>query len=1109
MKPTLYIFALILNISYLHSQVSESFETGSLGNNSTWEGNVIDFKINDQQQLQLQAQSAGNSYINTPIFINQNDTFFWDFWFNLKFAPSANNQFRFYLMASEMNFTSATLEGIYIEIGENGSNDPIKLVKQNGLSHTLIGTGIAGVAAKMDVDTRIRVFKTPANLFLISVDTNGFFSFVSDFQAYCTPNFMTNYLGIWCKYTQSNTQNFYFDDFNFGSFHKDTNAPILKGCKVLGSQKIALTFNEPLHNPSLNNFQVANQPIQSISLDVDARKLHIDFSSELMHEVQHNLFISQITDTALNVSQDTNCSFTYIKPVPFDLIINEFLADPNPSIGLPSTDYIELYNSKNYDINSINYKLYINNSYIGLPERIIPAKSYALIIPNTYLNYFPGLNTLPVSNFNIGMENTELTISDTGNFIIDKVSFHKSWYQDPIKAEGGFSLERIHINENCLQAPNFIASNSYTGGTPGYQNSVYQATLIPLEAKMSIIDSQKVLIVLNKYTDLNEWTLNNFTDLSNLPIFSQIQFNDGYKIIGELVQTIENNQELAIKITYAGNDCNGILNTMDTILKSLHYIPKFGDLILSEIMAAPKSSTVYPFEYIEILNRTGLNISLKDFSIKIGNSTHPLVDYIIKPGEYVALSSSLQAPTPFIYNHFSTLSNENGHYTLLHKSGELIHIAEYQKENFEDSHKKLGGYSLELSDINAYCTQDRNWKESLSPHGGTPAQANSQQIEIELQKAPNAVYRGVNEDSIYVYLDNCINPSSLKTAQLWANQTMLQGEFYADPSNLKLIKFKSTSSIPWSLKLELKNLNSCETNEKSNSSIHMPNNEISAKNGLQINEVLYYPLNNKSKYIEFMNVGDSAISLYNIYVGKYDTSFSTFQSGNYPFNKHLWLLPNEILCLTIDPYQISNDYTQASAAHILKSITLDLPSSAGAFLAVKNASNEIIDLVHINPDFHTSFISDKKGIALERTYAKSNGLHKQAWSSASTSSNYGTPGSPNSQWIHDFIATQYLELNSEIFSPDLDGYEDLLQIKCLLPQAGNQISLSIINEYGQIVKNLVTNEIAGTNFTCIWDGAMNNGIKAPIGIYKVQLNGFTQKGDKLTSSQIVVLATRK
>lgn len=1100
-------------VPYLYAQVWDDFSYPFLNNNSIWEGNTQDFKINNQQQLQLNASAGGSTYINTPIFVNGTDSFYWEFWFNLGFAPSANNQFRFYLMASGMDFLASNLDGIYLEIGENGSNDPIKIVKQNGTSHTLIGSGVAGSVYAQNAPKRIRVLKTPADSFFISFDSSAFYSFKHDFKAHVNINFSTNFMGIWCKYTQSNTQNFYFDDISFDLFTSDQTAPKLLNGKILTANKLAFLFSEPIHKTLFYASQISrnNESPTLLTLDTDQRVLIADFNTPMQHATVYNIEIKNVYDTAQNKSSDTNLHLTFIKPVPFDLVINEIHADPTPTIGLPNTEYVELFNTQNYSIQTKYYKLCIENNCISLPDKVIPAKGLGLIIPNSFINYFPGLNVLPVSSLpSINNTEAKVSIRDTGNTLIDFVKFHISWYNDPIKDDGGFSLERINPYSFCDALPNFTASNSYTGGTPGYTNSVFDTTLIPLKIITAyMVDTNKFEIVLNKYTKTSNWSIYNFQDSLQFSMVSSIIFKSRDTIQATLNFIPAKNKIFKIRIQYFGADCNNSGLELDTLIPLKYYKPNWGDIVISEILGNPKSGSKYPYEFIELYNRTNLPLNLNEFKFTNSSSEYPLPNKVLYPGEYVALSSKAWASGEAISIPLPTLPNEFAQFTLVHNSNTLIHRVEYNIDFFEDAQKKAGGYSLELSDLNALCNQSANWKECLSPDGATPGKPNSRTQDLPQLTPPQAVYRGVSADTITLFFSKAIHPNLIKEATLYSKGNKLNGNWYIHKSNPLIAKFKVYSAIPWGEEIEITNLYSCETNEKGISKIQLPSNKNSANTGLQINEVLFYPQTGRAKYVELYNYGDSAISLKNLYLGKYDTSLMVFISGSILCNEELWLLPNELICFTTNPKQTIEDYPMNSPDHIWFRSKLDLPSSSGAILALRNDKSKIIDLASINPNYHTSFISEHKGIALERTYVYSNGLNKSAWASASKHDGYGTPGKMNSQWIENFKVDEILELSSEYFSPDQDGLEDLVQIKCKFTDKENQINLQIYNEYGQLIKTLARNEYVGTNYSVVWDGGMQNGAKAPIGIYKVVLDGYNQSGKKIKDSKILVLAIQK
>ena len=64
-----------------------------------------------------------------------------------------------------------------------------------------------------------------------------------------------------------------------------------------------------------------------------------------------------------------------------------------------------------------------------------------------------------------------MLISPEG-IMIDSIFYTSAWYHDHEKADGGWSLERIDLNNPCGDEHNWTASDDPSGGTPGRQNSV-------------------------------------------------------------------------------------------------------------------------------------------------------------------------------------------------------------------------------------------------------------------------------------------------------------------------------------------------------------------------------------------------------------------------------------------------------------------------------------------------------------------------------------------------------------------------------------------------------------------------------------------------------------
>jgi hypothetical protein len=110
--------------------IALDFSDNDFTSNPVWDGDQSKFQINGSQQLQLNGASATDTaYLYTANSQVQNTE--WNFWVNLKFQPSTQNQLRVYLVSDQQNLYGS-LNGYFIQIGETGSNDSVKLYRQDG-----------------------------------------------------------------------------------------------------------------------------------------------------------------------------------------------------------------------------------------------------------------------------------------------------------------------------------------------------------------------------------------------------------------------------------------------------------------------------------------------------------------------------------------------------------------------------------------------------------------------------------------------------------------------------------------------------------------------------------------------------------------------------------------------------------------------------------------------------------------------------------------------------------------------------------------------------------------------------------------------------------------
>lgn len=494
-----------LSASRLSAQLQENFSDGELHHNPQWLGDTSQFRVNSSYILQSDGNGSDTLYISTAGPAITNNIQCHEIWLRLQFSPSENNHIRWYLYSSSADLESP-LNGYYIRIGENGAGDCIRFYRQNGTQHQLLASGPAGTMSRNDNTVRIRVLYDPAGTFSLYADTLG--NYVYSLQATWSDSIVTGqpYTGIWFRHSTSNATRFYADDLYAGPYLPDLSPPLVSGFEPGPAGQLKILFNEPLSGNSYTNLQnyiLNNTSLpDSVKISVSGQELRLFFAPVWPQESNHSLWIGGLQDLAGNSMSDTLLSFTYAAPRPFNLVINEILADPNPPVGLPDCEFIELYNRMSYPVNLGAYRLQIGNNVVGLPSSLLAAHAYTLIFDESYLPYFPGLHTVPVAGFPaINNSGAPLILKDSSGMLIHEVHFKSSWYLDPVKDDGGFSLEQKNPDDLCSGQANWRASDFGTGGTPGFQNSIYSTTKQALSMDWIAEDSCHALLVFNKKSD--------------------------------------------------------------------------------------------------------------------------------------------------------------------------------------------------------------------------------------------------------------------------------------------------------------------------------------------------------------------------------------------------------------------------------------------------------------------------------------------------------------------------------------------------------------------------------------------------------------------------------
>lgn len=341
---------------------------------------------------------------------------------------------------------------------------------------------------------------------------------------------------------------------------------------------------------------------------------------------------------------------TNSEPGRYDIVISEIMAKPTPEIGLPAVEYIELHNRLPHPVNLQNWQLKLGNTVKKLPDITFDSCGYIVIIAQKHQEEFAPFcdYVVTLSSLSVTDGGQSLTLSNKDGEVIHYVSFKKSWHTESIKQEGGWSLEMIDENWSCAGSWNWNSSIAPKGGTPGRPNSIrstlYDNTL-PTISGVTMIDSATLRVHLAKTVDRSivedisifqiSPSLNILTIKEVDPEFSSVDF-----LFSEPANP-ETTYRLMLRGTLA--DCGGNSYPIEEEVPfGIARPPTENDLVINEILTNPLDGS--NADYLEIYNRSGRIIDLKEVKVGYGGDTLPqkAVTAVSKgwqlhPNEYVAL----------------------------------------------------------------------------------------------------------------------------------------------------------------------------------------------------------------------------------------------------------------------------------------------------------------------------------------------------------------------------------------------------------------------------------------------------------------------------------------
>ncbi len=1133
MKKLLFLLFLFPLTSL--AQVTDDFSDGDFAHNPAWTGDTLQFQISNysssswsvKPRLQLDGSLADTSSLSVASSMANLANKEWDFWVRLAFNTSKLNNCRVYLVSDIPNLES-NLNGYFVQFGDDNNDqwDSISFYRQNGTTiQKIIAAHNCFTGASSSY--RIKAEHDNAGNWRLYADATGGNNLVLVGSGFDVGINTSAYFGVFCKYTSTNKTNFYFDDIYAGPIIVDTIAPEVTSVKAVSGNDIELRFSEAVEEgtaENISNYMVAGlgNPLTSTKDNSDPTLVHLTYSLTFTEGTNYILGVSGVKDNSGNTMTTASLPFVYYNPKPFDIVINEIMADPDPTVGLPNFEYLELKNNTPYNLNLKDWTLTVGTSVHTFPEISVLANSYLIITDDNTGGVFDvyGPN-ISFSSFTLTNTGASIFLKDKNDQLIHYVKYSDSWYRDNAKKDGGWSLEQIDAHNPCGEAGNWIASANISGGTPGSQNSVCTSnpdTLSPQISDIKITDPNQIEILLNESLG-NETMLDAAGFVIDHGIGSPMSANlispDNKKIILLLSNPLQQNILYTLSYSDTIFDCVG--NYLVHISKTfvLHVAQSF-DIVINEIMADPDPAVGLPdLEYLELYNRTDFPISLSGWKLSLSGTHKSIPDITIEAKGYLIISSAGSAPSFETYGPVAEVSgflltNTGEVVELLDTMQHVISFVNYSDKWYMNSTKDDGGWALERIDPDNPCGELSNWKVSNDPSGGTPGKINSVDAANADHESPVLVRASASRYDLHgvrIYFDKPLDSVQMKVLTKYTVDHAIGNPYLMKlswPDNKIVTLYFSTAFqqyIVYTLTVS-DSIFDCSGNKMvANSTVRFAIPELPDSADMVINEVLFNPKDDGVDFVEIYNRSGKVLDCKDLTLSSTTTAYSLTNDNYLSF-------PEDYILLSTNADRVKSQYYTPNPNGFITMASFPSLLNDEGSVALKTYSDTFIDAMNYTSSMQFSLLSSIEGVSLERIDFNRPASDLTNWHSAAQSVGFATPAYPNSQFSQGEADDQAISISPEIFSPDNDGYNDNLIISCKSSGPGQLLSITIYDAKGRLIKYLLKSRYISGNETFSWDGTKENGQKANIGIYLIYAELFDEKGKVKHYRRSAVLAAK-
>lgn len=743
----LLVLCLLIAPALGRAQVIDDFADLDFTSGTVWSGDAGLFTA-VTGQLQSQSPGAAGYYLSTPSTLATDAQ--WEFFVNLKFSTSGANYADVFVMSTASALTGG-VNGYFVRIG--GTNDRVELFRSDsGVNASLIAGPDGIVNSSTDNPFLIRVKRTGPDSWTLEYDDGAGGSYTLAGSAVDATYGACSHVGI--RIEQSSAagpiNNHFFDDINAGPIPVDVTPPSILSVVATNATNVDVQYSEQLDPGFIGNYDII--PFIGVSAQVldgvDPSLVHVTPAIALASGTTYTLSANATQDLAGNAMVTVGIDFTYVVPAvagPGDVVINEIMADPQPVVGIPDAEFAEVHNTTataTFDL--AGWTFTDGSTTATLPAFLLAPGAYAVITDDASAALFTGVpNVIAVTTFpSLNNDGDPLELKNDAGTLIDAVSYELSWYQDAVKEDGGWTLERIDPSTPCSSAANWTACDDPDGGTPAAQNSVFAIvtdTTEPVLLSVQVNSATEIVLLFSETMDAASLVAGSYAIDPPIGVA-------GAAATGPATATLALSDPLVVGQLYTITvtnvaDCPGnAIGAGNSVVFALPEQVAMGDVVINEVLYDPRSGG---YDFVELYNTSDKVLSLAGWKLAneedgaIANGTViTALNILFLPGTYWAITenpANIAAEYPFaqvdriLEADLPGYNNGEGSVVLLAPDDSTLDLFRYTDDLHFALLNSTEGVSLERVDPARPTGDATNWHSASEAVGwATPGYENSQ-----------------------------------------------------------------------------------------------------------------------------------------------------------------------------------------------------------------------------------------------------------------------------------------------------------------------------------------------------------------------------------------------